>query len=405
MTDVDDKTIRGATEKKMDLREYTRKYKTAFFHDLNTLSVHPAEYYPEATHYIEEMIKMIEGLLKKGYAYRGDSGDVFYKIHRFPSYGKLSHLRLDQLRIGGSQRIAEDDYQKESAADFVLWKRHLPQRDGEIFWESPFGRGRPGWHIECSAMAFALLGESIDIHVGGVDNMFPHHENEIAQSEGFSGKPFVRYWMHIEHLMVEGCKMSKSLGNVYTLSDLLDRGYSGLEIRYLLLSTHYRTSLNFKMRELDRARHSLRRIHSFIERMERTEGKTIGSLSPYLEKMRQTFREFLGDDLNISGALSVLFDLIREVNAWCDQGSIGKSGGEKVLTFLDELNRVLAIMPRKKKKELTVPPEVKEAFIKRQQARLERRWEEADRYRERISFYGYSIEDGPEGSRLKKNSS
>jgi cysteinyl-tRNA synthetase len=227
LTDVDDKTIRGALQEKVPLNTFTKKYKDAFFEDLHTLRIHPADHYPAATDFIPEMIQMIETLVQKGMAYTGADGSVYYPIEKFPKYGCLSHFKLDELKTGASERVAADEYEKDHAADFVLWKAYDPERDGDIFWESPFGKGRPGWHLECSAMAMSLLGETIDIHMGGIDNMFPHHENEIAQSEACSGKTFVNLWMHAEHLIVDGKKMSKSLGNFFTLRDLLAKGYSG----------------------------------------------------------------------------------------------------------------------------------------------------------------------------------
>jgi len=267
LTDIDDKTIRGALEKKITLDSFTATYKRAFFEDLRTLSIEPVEHYPEATDYISEMISIIEKLLAEGTAYKGHDGSIYFAIAKFPSYGRLSHLHLDELKAGASERVSHDEYDKEHVSDFVLWKAYDSDRDGTIFWESPFGKGRPGWHIECSAMAMKLLGQSIDIHVGGVDNIFPHHENEIAQSESFSGCRFVSHWLHAEHLLVDHKKMSKSLGNFYTLRDLLQRGYSGRAVRYLLLQTHYRTQLNFTFAGLDGAVSALERFSDFITRL------------------------------------------------------------------------------------------------------------------------------------------
>ena len=223
LTDIDDKTIRGAIAKKISLKQYVEPYRKAFFEDLQALSIQPVEFYPAATDYIAEMIRMIERLCESGHAYRSENGSIYFSIRSFGSYGRLSHLQLSELKCNASGSNEADEYEKENAADFVLWKSYDPLRDGEIFWDSPFGPGRPGWHIECSAMAIKLLGETIDIHCGGVDNMFPHHENEIAQSECFSGCCFARHWVHVEHLLVDHKKMSKSLGNFYTLRDLLNK--------------------------------------------------------------------------------------------------------------------------------------------------------------------------------------
>jgi cysteinyl-tRNA synthetase len=268
LTDIDDKTIKGAIENKVSLDAFTKPFKEAFFQDLKTLGIESVEHYPQATDFIPEMITIIQALLEKGVAYRGHDGSIYFAIAKFPSYGRLSHLHLDELQAGASNRVNMDEYDKENVSDFVLWKAYDPTRDGEIFWESPFGKGRPGWHIECSAMAMKLLGESLDIHVGGVDNMFPHHENEIAQSEAYSSRHFVKHWLHSEHLLVDHKKMSKSLGNFYTLRDLLNQGYTGQQVRYMLLHTHYRTPLNFTFEGLDAALQTLTRMADFILRMQ-----------------------------------------------------------------------------------------------------------------------------------------
>lgn len=285
LTDVDDKTIKGALEKKVSLAEFTKPYIQAFFEDLETLNIEKVEHYPAATDYFAEMITIIQGLLEKGIAYRGKEGSVYFAIDRFPSYGRLSHLHLKDLRINASESNAADEYDKENISDFVLWKAYDPERDGNLFWESPFGPGRPGWHIECSAMAMKLLGPSIDIHVGGVDNMFPHHENEIAQSEAYSCCHFVKHWLHVEHLLVNHKKMSKSLGNFFTLRDLLAKGYTGPQVRYLLLQAHYRTQLNFTLEGLDAAVSSLQRLDDFIHRLrEIRREKMIKALDLILDK-------------------------------------------------------------------------------------------------------------------------
>ncbi len=400
LTDVDDKTIKGALEKKIPLLEYTKPYETAFFEDLKTLGIQRAEYYPSATDYIEDMIKIIQRLLEKGVAYQGDEGSVYFRIAAFPSYGRLSHLNLEELQVGASARIS-DEYDKDQVSDFVLWKAYDETRDGYIFWESPFGRGRPGWHIECSAMAMSILGESIDIHVGGVDNMFPHHENEIAQSEAFSGKTFVRHWLHAEHLLVDHKKMSKSLGNFYTLRDLLARGYTGQQVRYVLLQTHYRTQLNFTFEGLDAAASSLQRILDFIDRMKSIRSNSIDEKAYSVAlKMKEDFQKALGDDLNISAALSVFFEAIREINTLCDQGQVGKDAALMILNTVYELDTVLGILDLTEEEE--IPEVLQDALAKRQKARLEKNWALADECRNFIAQQGYKIEDSPEGARLKK---
>lgn len=401
LTDVDDKTIKGAIARKVTLEEYTRPYKDAFFEDMQILNMDKAEFYPAATDYITSMIQMIEKLLHKGIAYKGGDGSVYYAINRFPNYGCLSHLHLDELKAGASQRVASDEYEKDHIADFVLWKAYDPERDGDIFWESPFGKGRPGWHLECSAMAMELLGETIDIHVGGIDNMFPHHENEIAQSEAYSGKPFVKLWMHAEHLIVDGKKMSKSLGNFYTLRDLLNRGFTGPQIRYMLLHVHYKSQLNFTLDGLESVKSTLQRLQDFVQRMQ--EIKAIGNKGAAQEstsKARTAFREALADDLNISMALAALFDYVREINILTDAGKLTKEDAQEVLTFLQEINTVLAVLSFDSQEE--IPDHLQKALAERIEARAAKDWARADRLRDYITSQGYLIEDTPAGARLKK---
>ena len=279
LTDVDDKTIRGALKTNMSLDAFTGQYKRAFFEDLKTLNIEPADQFPEATKYIPQMIAMIEKLLKEGVAYKGADGSIYYSIAKFATYGRLSRLKLEELQVNASgsnvqDANVQDEYSKDHVADFVLWKKHDLERDGEIFWQSPFGPGRPGWHSECSVMAQELLGQMIDIHAGGVDLIFPHHENEIAQAEVCShGKPFSRLWVHVEHLLVDDKKMSKSLGNFYTLRDLMDKGYSGRQIRFLLMQTHYRMQLHFSLQALDAAQGALQRIDDFWLRLQEYRGR------------------------------------------------------------------------------------------------------------------------------------
>jgi cysteinyl-tRNA synthetase len=400
LTDVDDKTIKGALERGGSLEEYTQPYIEAFFEDLKALNIEPVEFYPAATDYIPDMIRIIEKLIEKGVAYVGVDRSVYYAIDSFPSYGRLSHLPICDLRAGASERVCSDEYDKENISDFVLWKIYDPERDGNIYWESPFGKGRPGWHIECSAMAMKLLGETIDIHVGGVDNMFPHHENEIAQSEAFSGKHFVKHWLHVEHLLVDHKKMSKSLGNFYTLRDLLKKGYTGQQVRYALLQTHYRMQLNFTFAGLDGAASSLQRICDFRERLQTIEGSSCGLIEPIVQKTTEGFVLALSDDLNISVALAHLFDAIREINALCDQRKIGKEEAASVLAMLQLFDAVLGVLPLQT--EENIPLALQEALQNRQKARQEKNWALADQYRDLIHSQGYRIEDSPTGARLKK---
>lgn len=405
LTDVDDKTIKGAIAQGVTLDAFTKKYKEAFFEDLKTLNIQPAEHYPEATGYIEAMIHMIEVLLKKGVAYKGGDGSIYYAIGKFPRYGCLSHLHMDELQAGASQRVASDEYEKDHIADFVLWKAYDAERDGNIYWESPFGKGRPGWHLECSAMAIQLLGKTIDIHVGGVDNMFPHHENEIAQSEAYTGKPFVKIWMHAEHLVVDGRKMSKKLGNFYLLRDLLSQGYTGEQIRYMLLQTHYKTQLNFTLAGLDASRESLNRLNNFIQRMREIEQDLPSDerVRAILEQTLIRFAEALADDLNISVSLAAIFDMIRELNLLCDEKKIGKKDAQQIIALMKRFDSVLGFLSFEMPVE-AIPQELHEALQQRIKARQDKNWALADQLRDLILSRGYLIEDTPQGARLKKAS-
>ncbi len=401
LTDVDDKTIRGALNQGVGLNEYTKPFKQAFFNDLSILGIEKVEHYPSATDYISEMTAMIKTLVEKKLAYVGDDGNVFFRISAFNNYGRLSHLDLTKSRVGASNRVQADEYDKESVSDFVLWKAYDEKRDGAIYWESPWGKGRPGWHIECSAMAKALLGEEIDIHVGGVDNIFPHHDNEIAQSEGCHGCRFARFWMHSEHLIVDGKKMSKSLGNFYRLEDLLDEGFTGREIRFLLLSTHYRIQLNFTKASLMAAKASLARIDDFIYRLERIEASEGIDIGESVDLARAGFFGALQDDLNIAEALSALFGLVKEINKIGDNGSLSKKGATCVLELLREMDEVLAVCFIE---EDSFSDEVIALFEKRKQARKDKDWALSDTLRDELSALGFEVEDHSQGGRLKKKS-
>ncbi len=404
LTDIDDKIIKRATEKGIPLEEFTKEYKKAFFEDLKTLKIQPAHETPSATEYISKMIEMIQKLIEKGIAYQAKEGSIYFSIQHFPAYGALSRLPLEDLKAAASNRLSNDEYEKEEVADFVLWKRYDPKRDGSIFWESPFGKGRPGWHIECSAMANALLGETVDIHMGGVDNIFPHHENEIAQSESLSGQPLSRFWLHIYHLIVDGKKMSKSLNNFYTLRDLLAKGYSGNEIRFLLISSHYRSRLNFTIDGLEAARRSLSRLEAFAYRLHDVSGASgDDACLSSLEKVRTQFQNGLADDLNISVALAALFDFVRLVNVEIDRKQVTERGAREILHFLEEANQVLGVIPMEAREE-KLPSEIQVALEKRKAARAQKDWVEADKQRSYIESRGYEIEDAPRGPRLKKTS-
>ncbi len=340
LTDVDDKTIRGSRTANLPLGEFTAPFKSAFFEDVDTLQIKRANAFPSATEerFVTAMIAMIEKLIARDLAYQADDKSVYYRINRFPKYGHLAHFDLAELRSTG--RVKSDEYDKEHVGDFALWKA-WDEEDGDVWWESPWGRGRPGWHIECSAMATALLGEEIDIHCGGVDNIFPHHEAEIAQSEGCSGKTFVRYWLHCAHLLVDGQKMSKSLGNFYTLRDVLEKGYSGREVRYALIRVHYRAPLNFTWEGMEEARQALARIDEWLRRLR--ESAAAETSAP--EIVDDKFAEALDDDLNISAALGHLFEQIRESNRELDRG-IDPKRARSWLNWWEKVNAVLAFSVR-----------------------------------------------------------
>ncbi len=405
LTDVDDKTIRGTIETQKSLEEFTQPYKNAFFVDIQTLGIERAENYPAATDYITHMIDFIQKLLDKGIAYKSRDKSIYFAIDKCPNYGRLSHLKLDELKVGaGDATVASDEYEKENVSDFVLWKAYDPERDGSIYWESPFGPGRPGWHLECSTMAMHLLGETIDIHVGAVDNIFPHHENEIAQSEAFSGKKFVTYWLHSEHLIVNHKKMSKSLGNFYTLRDLLDKGFNGMEARYMLMHIHYRTQLNFTFEGMEGAKTALHRLNDFVTRLQEINtSKTDPSKScrKPLQEAIDKFCEAMADDLNISAALASVFDLMHIINVLIDKGSLNSGDAAEVLLVLEEFNRVLGVLTFESQEE--APAYLQEMLVQREEARKTKNWQLADQLRHEITASGYVIEDTAHGPRLKKS--
>jgi len=396
ITDVDDKSIAGVRRTGLSLEEYTAPFKKAFFDDLDTLGIQRAEYYPEATKHIDEMVALIQRLREKGFVYEAE-GSLYYHISKFPEYGKLSHMRLDELKCG--VRVKADEYEKERVSDFALWKA-WEEQDGEVFWETPLGKGRPGWHIECSAMSMKYLGETFDIHTGGVDNMFPHHENEIAQSEGATGKPFVRYWLHNEHLIIEGKKMSKSLGNYYTLKDLLDKGYDPVAIRYLLLSTHYRQQLNFTLNGIEGATNALRRIQDFLNNLSLASAqKDNAELGDVLEEGKTGFETHMDDDLNISGALGSLFSMIGGINKLITGEGLSSADAIKVRELLARFDEVLGIMEPTAKKVATKQEEIEKLVRQRQRARFEKNWSEADRCRDALfQEHGIILEDRAEGT-------
>jgi cysteinyl-tRNA synthetase len=397
LTDVDDKTIRGAAQAGLSLDDFTRQYIEAFFRDIQALNLEKVERYPRATEHVPEMISLIERLRERGHTYESD-GSVYFRIASFPGYGKLSQIDLAQTRRG--ERVAEDEYEKEDVKDFVLWKGAKP---GEPTWDSPFGPGRPGWHIECSAMSMKYLGQSFDIHTGAVDNIFPHHENEIAQSEGATGKPFVAVWLHAEHLIVEGEKMAKSKGNFLTLPDVLARRNDPAAIRYLLLSVPYRKKLNFTWDALAGAASAVERLRAASVRIAEVggAGKAEGAF-PAKEraaKLREDFGAALDDDLNTAEAQGALFTFLRDVNAAIDDRTLDSAGAREAQSAVASADEVLGVLP---KESGTISREIEAMIEKRNDARKRRDFAESDRIREELAGRGIVLEDGPSGTRWKR---
>lgn len=396
LTDVDDKTIRDSKAKGISLNEHTRPFKEAFFRDLERLNIQKAEYYPSATEHIPEMIVLVKKLLESGHAYK--SGDaIYFKIKSFPKYGALSHMKLDELKEG--VRINSDEYEKDTASDFALWKFWTAD-DGDVFWETELGKGRPGWHIECSAMSMKYLGESFDIHTGGIDNMFPHHENEIAQSEAATGKPFAKYWLHCEHLMVEGRKMAKSEGNYFMLQDLVNKGENLSAVRYLLLSTYYRQQLNFTFDGLGAAKNAITRLRDFRDAIEsgRGDGKN-PEIEAIVKKAYEKFETALDDDLNISPALAAIFDFVRETNNAREKQGLSAADSKILSDALKRFDSVLGVIYAK---EQALDSDIEEMIQQRQEARKRKDFAESDRIRDQLLAMGIILEDTPQGVRWKR---
>ena len=408
LTDVDDKTIRDSQKglpaeasneaRHAAMRELTEKYTRTFFEDLEAVGI-PEQgftYLPRATAYIPQMIALVRRLEEKGLAYVRE-GSVYYRIAGLPSYGCLAHLDRDGMKLGTS--VDADEYERESISDFVLWKATKP---GEPFWDSPWGPGRPGWHIECSAMGMELLGERMDIHSGGVDLIFPHHENEIAQSEGVLDHPWVNLWVHGEFLLVEGEKMSKSLGNFYTLRDLVAKGVDPVTFRFAIQSNHYRRTLNFTFEGLKAAENALKRIRTFRRRMEEDkapagQGTWKEAIDPLqrLAVARGAFWEALLDDLNTPEALAAIFTLISDLNAQDDRVALTREERDAVLAFLDETDRIFAAWP---KEEASLDQAVEALIEQRKAAKAAKNWAEADRVRDQLKAMGILLEDRKDGT-------
>ena len=394
ITDVDDKTIKKAKQMKVSLSGVTDKYTQYFMEDLRWLKMIPADIYPTATESVPKMISMIERLLEKGFAYSEDDGSVYFNISSFPNYGKLTQINISAQRTG--DRVMEDEYDKDAPQDFALWKG-WKEEDGEVVWDAPWGRGRPGWHIECSAMSSESLGDHFDIHCGGVDNMFPHHENEIAQSQCATDQPFVNFWLHSEFLMVDGGKMSKSLGNFYRISALKELGFSAENIRYQLLAGHYRSKITFsidKKHEGDKVVQRLSDFYTRLQKLNANESST-GSMPEAYSK----FRDRMNDDLDSPQALAVFFDWMKTVNGKIDKNVITDSELGQAWEFLIAFDSVFGFI---RNQDFEIPDKINLLFNKRQKARDEENWVESDLIREHLKEKGWMVDDTPDGQYIKK---
>jgi len=402
ITDIDDKIIRRVRDSKRSLRDFTGQYEAAFFEDLKRLNLRPPHLTPRATEHIPEIIGVIEKLMTRGLAYKAADGSVYFSIEKYRAagreYGQLVKLNFEEMRPG--ERVRSDEYEKEAVADFALWKARVPD-DGDIFWPSPWGEGRPGWHIECSAMSMKLLGTSFDLHLGGEDLMFPHHEDEIAQSEGAglqpAGQRFVKYWLHGAHLLVEGKKMAKKLGNFFTVRDLLAKGFTGREIRFLLLQAHYRETYNFTLQGLQSARASLMRIDECLTKLREVAG---AAKAPTVDNdVLGRFTAVLDDDLNISGAWGVIFDWVRDTNRKLAEHAMDAASAAAALGTWDKFDSVLGVGAPA---EFEVPAEINALLEARQAARKAKDFKRADAVRDELKSKGWIIEDTPKGPKVKR---
>ncbi|MCD4655131.1 cysteine--tRNA ligase [bacterium] len=397
ITDIDDKIIKKAAEEGISIGELSARYEKAFFDDCKYLNLEQVEHSPRATEHIDGMTDLVETLISKGFTYERE-GSIYFRISKFKDYGKLSHIDLSAVRSGA--RVDSDEYSKEDARDFVLWKG---RKEGEPYWETSFGAGRPGWHLECSAMSRNYLGETFDIHTGAEDLVFPHHENEIAQSEAANGKEYVKYWLHCAFLNMKDEKMSKSLGNIVTPRQLQKDGISGAAVRYFLLSVHYRKPLGFSMEGISAAATAVTRLRTFYNRVKKLVenlDKSDGSSNNRIEEYRQHYMHALADDLNTAKALGVLFDLVRTMNAAMDDENLTFEEAVETRNFIEEVDNVLGVIVSAE--ETVLPEKIEELIELRQKARNEKNFTEADRIRDQLEDWGILIEDTREGMRWRK---
>ena len=393
ITDVDDKTIRRSIQEGITLSELTQKYTDLFFKDLTWLKIIPADIYPKATDHVAEMIEMIQILIEKKFAYITNDNSIFFNISKYPEYGKLINIQSDYLQ--SSERMSEDEYSKDNPQDFALWKGHK-SGDGDIWWNSPWGKGRPGWHIECSAMSMKYLGKFFDIHCGGVDNIFPHHENEITQSRAATGSDFVKTWLHAEHLQIEGDKMSKSEANFYSVDDLKNQGFISEVVRYLLLNGHYRTRLSFSLSKRLEGEQAIQRIVDLSTKLKSIVGRDM--VNPGLfPKSHEEFLNALDDDLDTPKALAVLFKWIKKMNKKIEENELSSEAALLGLNFLNTVDEIFGIIPP----QIEMPENIKRLVNKRILSRKNKDWNESDRIREELYNLGWKIEDTPDGSLCK----
>ena len=403
ITDVDDKTIRGAQAEGIPLHAFTARYAQTFQEDMETLNILPADLYPRATEHIPDMVELVHRLIEDGYAYRRD-GSVYFSIRSFPAYGDLAHLDVGGMQVGASG-VDTDEYGKEDMRDFAVWKA-WQEEDGDVFWETDLGKGRPGWHLECSCMSMKYLGETVDIHAGGVDLVFPHHQNEVAQSEAATGKRFANYWLHNAFVNINDEKMSKSLGNFLTLRDIVKSPDDARGFRYFAISSHYRTPLNFTMEVLEGAKNTLRRLNHFRDRLKEVADAEGGEdVALLISEARDRFVQHMDDDLNSPRAVASVFGLVNQVEDLLSRGRVDRQGAEQVYAFLEEIDQVLGMfyrLPDDDAAEADLPEELKALIVEREAARKARDWARADEIRDSFLDLGYTLEDTPDGTLWKR---
>ena len=398
ITDVDDKTISSSRKYNTTLKDYTEKFTNEFFKDLKSLNIKEASLYPRATEYIQDIENHIIKLQNEDYCYESE-GSYYFSINKFAGYGRLSGLEINESK--NKTRLNEDEYTKDNAQDFALWKS-WNNDDGDVYWEGKLGKGRPGWHIECSVMSTKILGNEIDIHAGGVDLIFPHHENEIAQTEAVTKKQFVRYWIHAEHLIVEGKKMSKSEGNFFTLRDLLDKGYDANHIRFLLIASHYRSQLNFTFDGIKQAKENIDRIQESYSKVKSLETETGCNrvLSEITKGSIDSFEGAMDDDLDMPVALASIFRFVRDLNKYLDDNEVLEENKSEVLDYFKKINSILGVLSNE---TIRLDDEVMQLIKERDEAREKKDWKKSDKIRDELSKRGYVVEDTEKGTRIKRN--